>query len=290
MSILVLGAGGQLGQTFRQILTERKEDAAFADRSAIDLTDEQNILDGLNAELPSVVINCAAYTAVDRAEDEPELTHRVNGTAVGTIAKWCADHDAIMIHYSTDYIFDGTKTAPYDEADDPNPQSVYGRSKLEGELAFQHASCRGICLRTSWVHSNFGANFFLTMRRLFAEWEEVKVVDDQFGVPTTTRFIAEQSLAILDRCTGEEAAMPPLHLVPSGYASWHAFAAHIHGKMAEAGEEMKCKAVTPIPSSDFPQKAKRPKNSILDNGRLSALLEREIPSWALAHDQLYGEG
>ena len=137
MSILVLGAGGQLGQTFRQIFTERKESAIFADRSAIDLRDDQNILDGLKAEAPTVVINCAAYTAVDRAEDELELAHRVNGAAVGTIAKWCADNDAAMIHYSTDYVFDGTKTAPYDEADNPNPQSVYGRSKLAGELAFQ---------------------------------------------------------------------------------------------------------------------------------------------------------
>ena len=138
------------------------------------------------------------------------------------------------------------------------------------------------------VHSNFGANFFLTMRHLFAEREEVKVVDDQFGVPTTTRFIAEQSLALLDRGMAGKAAMNPLHLVPSGSASWHAFASHIHGKMAEAGEEMKCKAVTPIPSSDFRQKAKRPQNSILDNARLSSLLGREIPSWASAHDQLYG--
>ena len=288
MSILVLGAGGQLGQTFRQIFTEREESAVFADRRAIDLRDDQKILDGLNAEVPSIVINCAAYTAVDRAEDEPELAHRINGAAVGTIAKWCEDNDAVMIHYSTDYVFDGTKTAPYNEADNPNPQSVYGRSKLAGELAFRDAGCRGICLRTSWVHSNFGANFFLTMQRLFTECEEVRVVDDQFGVPTTTRFIAEQSLALLDRGVGKEAAMNLLHLVPSGSTSWHAFAAHIHGKMAEAGEEMKCKEVIPIPSSEFPQKARRPKNSILDNGRLSSLLGREIPSWASAHDQLYG--
>ena len=288
MSILVLGAGGQLGQTFRQIFTEREESAVFADRRAIDLRDDQKILDGLNAEVPSIVINCAAYTAVDRAEDEPELAHRINGAAVGTVAKWCADHDAVMIHYSTDYVFDGTETAPYDEADNPNPQSVYGRSKLAGELAFRDAGCRGICLRTSWVHSNFGANFFLTMRRLFTELEEVRVVDDQFGVPTTTRFIAEQSLGLLDRGMAGKAAMNPLHLVPSGSASWHAFAAHIHGKLAAAGEEMKCKAVTPIPSSEFPQKASRPKNSILDNGRLGALLGREVPSWASAHDQLYG--
>ena len=288
MSILVLGAGGQLGQTFRQIFTERQESAAFADRSVIDLQDDQNILDGLNAKAPTAVINCAAYTAVDRAEDEPELAHRVNGAAVGTIAAWCADNDAAMIHYSTDYVFDGTKTAPYNEADNPKPQSVYGRSKLAGELAFRDAGCRGICLRTSWVHSNFGANFFLTMRRLFAEREEIRVVDDQFGVPTTTRFIAEQSLAILDRALEGEATMSPLHLVPSGSASWHAFASHIHGKMAAAGEEMKCKEVTPIPSSDFPQKAKRPKNSILDNGSLISLLGREIPSWASAHEQLYG--
>ena len=113
MSIVVLGAGGQLGQTFRQIL-RAEESVAFADRSAIDLRDDQKILDGLNAKAPSIVINCAAYTAVDRAEDEPELAHRVNGAAVGTIAKWCADHDAVMIHYSTDYVFDGTKTAPYE--------------------------------------------------------------------------------------------------------------------------------------------------------------------------------
>ena len=288
MNILVLGADGQLGQTFRHIVKGREESAVFADRSAIDLKDDQNILNGLNAEVPSVVINCAAYTAVDRAEDEPELAHRVNGTAVGTIAKWCADHDATMIHYSTDYVFDGTKTTPYEETDSTNPQSVYGRSKLAGELAFQDSGCRGLCLRISWVHSNFGANFFLTMRRLFAEREEVKVVDDQFGVPTTTRFIAAQSLALLDRGIIGKRKESPLHLVPSGSASWHAFATHIHRKLAAAGEEMKCKAVTPIPSSDFPQKARRPKNSILDNGRLGALLGREISLWAPAHDLLYG--
>ncbi len=287
MSILVLGAGGQLGRTFHQILTQRNAIAAFADRSAIDLQYDHNILNGLNNAAPTVVINCAAYTAVDRAEDELELAYRINAAAVRTIADWCAINDAVMIHYSTDYVFDGAKSAPYEEADNPNPESVYGKSKLAGELAFQDAGCRGICFRTSWVHSDFGDNFLSSMRRLFAEQEEVRVVDDQFGVPTTTRFIVENSLALLRSNIGKKHPAVPLHLVPSGSTSWHGFAEYIHTKMAEAGTDMKCKAVTPISTLDFPQKARRPQNSILDNSRLGALLQRKIPSWASIHNQLY---
>ena len=184
-------------------------------------------------------------------------------------------------------MFDGTKLAPYEEADNPNPESVYGKSKLEGELALQDAGCRGICLRTSWVHSEFGANFLPSMRRLFAEQDEVRVVDDQFGVPTTTRFIVEQSLALLNSDIVKKHPTVPLHIVPSGSTSWYGFAAHIHAKIAEAGSEMKCKSVIPISTSDFPQKAKRPRNSTLDNSRLGNLLKREIPSWVSTHDQIY---
>ena len=137
------------------------------------------------------------------------------------------------------------------------------------------------------MHSDFGANFLRSIRRLFADQEEVRVVDDQFGVPTTTQFIAEHSLALLSSDIGKKYSAVPLHLVPSGSTSWHGFAEYIHTKMAEAGTDMKCKAVTPISTSDLLQKARRPQNSILDNGRLGALLKSDIPSWASIHDQLY---
>lgn len=288
MKILFLGANGQLGQTFRHKLKTQEREAAFAGRDVIDLTCNQNILRGLDATCPRVVFNCAAYTAVDRAEDEPELANQINGSAVGTIAKWCAQNDAIMFHYSTDYVFDGETFDAYSETSTPNPRSAYGKSKLAGETAFKKANCRGYCLRTSWVHSKFGTNFYLTMQKLFSEREEVRIINDQFGVPTTTEFIVKQSLYLLDSGIAKNARADVLHLAPHGSTSWYGFGSYIHKKTKLLKGNIKCQSVIPILSSDYPQKAKRPKNSILSNKKLIGMIGQDTPSWNSIHDQLYG--
>jgi dTDP-4-dehydrorhamnose reductase len=285
MITLVTGAKGQLGQTFKEYLG--LENVVYADRGICDLSDKTSISECLGRVKPNRIINCAAYTAVDNAEDEPELANVVNGHAVGRICDWAKKYDAEVIHFSTDYVFDGTKSEAYLEEDKPNPQSVYGKSKLLGEELFFSSGARGICLRTSWVHSNYGKNFYRTMRKFIAEREELGVVDDQFGVPTTCNFIARNTLKLIDENKLQNGGPKIIHCTPSGSANWFEFATIILENLKKRNAEIRCRDIKPIPSKEYPQKATRPKNSVLRNSNLSASLDAELEDWCEEHEQLY---
>ena len=216
---------------------------------------------------PQLIVNAAAYTAVDKAEAQPDLAMRINGIAPGVLAEEAKRLGALLVHYSTDYVFDGTKSTAYVEDDAPNPHSVYGRSKLAGERAVQASGCRHLILRTSWVYGPRGKNFFLTIAAKARAGERLRVVDDQRGVPTTSAFLAERTLALIARD-----ASGLLHLVPAGETTWYGFAREIVQLTGSRSE------VQPIKTGEFPAAARRPANSVLDNRRAAAILG-EPPHW-----------
>ena len=285
MTTLVTGANGQLGQTFKDHLGLKN--VFYADRGICDLSDKSSILECLKSVKPKRIINCAAYTAVDNAEDELEIACEINGNAVGRLCDWAVKNDAEVIHFSTDYVFDGTKSEAYSEIDKPNPQSAYGKSKLLGEELFLSSGVKGVCLRTSWVHSNYGKNFYLTMQKLMAEREELSVVDDQFGVPTTCDFISRNTLKLIEENKLQDEGPKIIHCVPSGSTNWFEFATNILAYLRKNNEEIVCKVIKPISSKEFPQKANRPKNSVLANSLLSGVLASELEHWSNEHKRLY---
>ena len=245
MKTLVTGASGQLGRAFRDKITQN---VVFANRDSCDLFDTKALKKKLDKIGPRNIINCAAYTDVDEAESNPEIAYRINADAVGEISDWCAKTGATFIHFSTDYVFDGHKLSHYTEDDSPNPLSVYGASKRLGEEKFLESGCNGLCLRTSWLHSAYGKNFFLTMMRLLNTRQEIRVVNDQTGVPTTTTFLADMTLQLLNG-TGEDALGGKiLHACPSGQATWYDFAIYIQEWMRRENIPIACQRITPISS------------------------------------------
>ena len=256
MKVLLTGRTGQVGWELERLL----QDVVATDRGTLDLAGE-NIRDAVSSVKPDVIINAAAYTAVDKAESEAELAMRVNGVAPGILAEEAKRLGALLVHYSTDYIFDGEKKTPYVEDDPPNPLSAYGASKLEGERRIRASGCRHLILRTSWVYAPRGRNFYLTMKNAN---KPLRVVDDQRGVPTSARFLAEHTLRLLKK--NSEGL---INLVPSGETTWYGFARAILGEQAD---------ITPIASREYPTPARRPANSVLDNGRARLLLGA-LPDW-----------
>jgi dTDP-4-dehydrorhamnose reductase len=287
MTWLVTGASGQLGMAFQRALPTDGT-VCFADRTICNLAESQSLADCLTTKQPSVIINCAAYTAVDAAEDDRMTAFRVNATAVGEMAKWAADHGVLMVHFSTDYVFDGTDTGSYTEEALVNPQSVYGHSKAAGEVLFTESGASGFCLRTSWVHSNDGRNFFLTMKKLMQERDQLRVVEDQRGVPTTTDFLVDVTRHLIAHRLQGDGKMPNiLHAVPDGNTSWFGFASHIREMMARRNGGTDLAEIEPIASSEFPQAARRPPNSAMSNALLAATLGRAAGDWTNWHSKLY---
>ena len=268
MKILLTGPTGQVGWELAPRLGALGEVVAL-DRPALDLADGDAAIRARVRELrPDVIVNAAAYTAVDRAESEPELASAINGVAPGVLAEEAKRIDALLIHYSTDYVFDGAKAGPYTEEDAPNPLSVYGRTKLEGERAIQASGCRHLILRTSWVYASRGHNFLLTMLRLGAERPELRVVDDQRGAPTWARDIADATVKLL--------AAPPtglFHLTAAGETTWHGFTTEIFRRTALTP------VVKPIHAAAYPTAARRPANSVLDTAKLRRATGIAIPPW-----------
>jgi len=210
--ILLTGRNGQVGWELERVL----KDVTATDRTTFDLSRPDAIRREIRKAGPQVLVNAAAYTAVDKAESEPDLAMQVNGAAPGIMAEEAKKLGAILVHYSTDYVFDGTKKSPYLEGDAPNPLSVYGKTKLAGEEAIRSSGCRHLILRTSWVYGPRGKNFFLTIAARAASGQDLRVVDDQRGVPTTSRFLAEETVALL-----KKDASGLFHLVPSGETTWY---------------------------------------------------------------------
>jgi dTDP-4-dehydrorhamnose reductase len=279
MKILLFGKNGQVGWELRRTLAPLAEVTAV-DYSEINLTDTPALRQFMAATRPSVLVNAAAYTAVDKAETETELCRQVNAVAPGVLAEEAKKLGALMVHYSTDYIFDGAKTSPYVETDAPNPLGAYGRSKLEGDRAVKASGADHLIFRPCWVYGARGQNFMLTMQRLAREREKVRVVGDQLGCPTWSRMIAETTALALKRVlAGADrfAYNGEYHLAAFGQTSWHGFASRIIELMPEA--ERKCRAVEQITTPEYPTPAKRPANSVLDCGKLEKTFGLRLPNW-----------
>ena len=275
--ILVLGAGGQVGRALAALLG----DACIAlDRSGADLSNPQRLAEHLDRHDVSACINAAAYTAVDRAEDESSLAMRINGESPGVIARWCASRGIPMVHYSTDYVFDGSGTRPWSESDMVGPLNAYGASKLAGERAVEAAGGSWLVLRTSWVYDAVGRNFLTTMLRLARERESLRVVADQHGSPTYAHDLAVGSLQALRQASGR-ATFPSgvYHLCNGGDTTWCGFARAIFDEAHSRGMSLAVQNVTPIGSDEYPVPARRPQNSRLDTRRIRETLGVELREW-----------
>jgi len=279
--VLLLGAGGQLGTELAKRLAGKVELTALS-RVELDLSDAGAIRAAIARAEPEIVINAAAYTAVDKAESEPEVCRQVNAVAPGVIAAEVARANGWLIHYSTDYVFDGSGTRAWVETDATGPLSVYGQTKLDGELAIAASGCRHVILRTSWVYAAVGRNFLHTMLRLGREREQLKIVDDQIGAPTSAEAITEATLAVMSQLevSGESAeASGVYHLTSAGETSWCGFARAI---FAEFSERQKAPEVLPIPTEAYPTPAKRPKTSRLNCEKFTGQFGFRMPAWESA--------
>jgi dTDP-4-dehydrorhamnose reductase len=292
MRILITGTAGQVGHALRDELAGLGELIA-ADRSVLDLSaPPEQIRARVRALAPQLIINPAAYTAVDRAEQEPLLAQAVNAVAPGALAEVAHELDCPLVHFSTDYVFDGLGQAPWQEDDPCQPLSVYGRTKHDGELAVTASGARHLVLRTSWVYSLGGRNFLATMARLAGERAELRVVDDQFGAPTTSLAIARATRALVTPLlAGGGPASGVYHLSCAGRVSWCGFARAIMDRLprVRAALGMPPCAVpqlTPIGTADYPTPARRPANSVLSNRKLTQATGISLPHWEAALDDL----
>lgn len=285
MRILLLGGNGQVGYELQRSLAPLGElvvttrNGELPDGSAcetLDICTLEAFAPLFERAAPDVVVNAAAYTAVDRAEDEPDLAFRANAEAPAELARLCALCDASLIHYSTDYVFDGSGHTPYREDQPPAPLGVYGASKRAGEQGIQSSGVGHLILRTSWVYATRGHNFLRTMLRLGAERDELRVVDDQHGCPTPAWLIADATAAILRQGIQESGIR---HLVASGATTWYGFAEAIFEEAESRGLLQRRPRVAPIATSDFPTRARRPAYSVLDAERVRAEYGVRLPQW-----------
>jgi dTDP-4-dehydrorhamnose reductase len=286
MRILLTGASGQVGGALRVPLGAIGTVAAV-DRSQLDLSLPATIPSVLSEVAPDLIINPAAYTAVDRAEDEVGIAHRVNAEAPGQIAAWARTRDIPLIHFSTDYVFDGSGDRPWREHDPTGPLSVYGASKLAGEVAIRQAQGPHLIVRTSWVYAAQGTNFLNTIARLSRERSELRIVADQIGAPTPARVIAHIVTTIVNRCRSDLPAHLAdvggiINVAASGETSWYRLATAIVDRLRARGDRVQVERIVPIRTQDYFAKARRPLNSRLDLTRLSRHFGIVPPSWERA--------
>lgn len=287
MRILISGQHGQVSTELQHHLKTLGE-LVVPGRGQFDLTDAQQLRQQVQRVRPDLIINAAAYTAVDQAETEPQVAFAINAVAPGILAEEAAALGIPLIHYSTDYVFDGSKSSPYTEDDAPNPLGVYGQSKLAGEQAISAVQGQHLILRTSWVYSAHGRNFLLTMQRLLQEKPELRVVADQIGAPTWAGTIARSTLALIERWqAGQTGAWGTYHLTAQGETSWFGFAQAIGEALRAQGKP--CANLVPIPSSDYPTPATRPLNSRLDGRRLQREWGVSQPDWQTALHECLAE-
>jgi dTDP-4-dehydrorhamnose reductase len=295
MRILLLGANGQLGRSFLDhgglaehgTLIAASRDGVLTtggNGEIADLSNPESLPALLDRVQPDLIVNAAAYTAVDRAEQEEPLATRVNGEAVGVLGHWAAAHGTLMIHYSTDYVFDGRQSQPYAVDAPAGPLGAYGRSKLAGELALRDSGADHLIFRTAWVYAAHGHNFLRTMLRLGAERDELRVVADQHGAPTDTGLIVRGTLTALDRWLHSDGAQRRAltgthHLVASGATTWHGFASAIFDEATVLGLLPRAPRVIAIGSIEFPTPAVRPAWSLLDNGGFQKHFNFSLPDW-----------
>ena len=281
-TILLLGAGGQVGRELQRALVGKGRVVAL-DFPQIDFASSGSIREAVRSLRPDIIINAAAYTAVDAAEKDRDAAFAVNAAAPAVLAEEANAIGAVLVHYSTDYVFDGSKTAPYLEEDRPNPRSVYGQSKLEGERGAAQA-VKHITFRTSWVVSRHGKNFVKTMLRLARERDSLNVVADQIGAPTSAALIADVTVAVLKQMapgSDAESRWGLYHLVAAGETSWHGLAQRaIAGAIAEGmGLKTGPDAVLPISTAQYPSPVERPANSRLDTQKIRSAFGVTLPPW-----------
>ena len=283
MKILLFGRNGQLGWELNRSLQPLGE-IVVLDIEEVDFSEPESLRKIVQDESPDVICNAVAYTAVDKAEEDEELALKINGVAPGVLAEEALKLDALLIHYSTDYVFDGTKASPYIETDTPNPVNAYGRTKLAGELAVQSSGCDYLILRTSWVYASRANNFMLTMLKLAQEREELSIVSDQIGAPTTARLIAGTTVLCVQQIMKERIAgvysSDLYHLTASGHTSWHGFTEEIVNLASQSEKlQLTIKDIKAIPTSDYPTPATRPMNSQLALTKLESIFTIKMPDW-----------
>ncbi len=299
MLCLLVGKNGQVGWELRRTLSSLGE-VVSVDRPEIELSSADSIREIIRDHAPQVIINAAAYTAVDKAEDEPELAMQINATAPAIMAEEAKRLGALFVTYSTDYVFDGTKPGAYTEDDKPNPLSAYGRTKLAGDNAVRDVDGAYLIFRTSWVYGARGKNFLLTMTKLAAEREEIKVVNDQIGAPTWSRSLAEVTAQIVAQRMREAQqghtsiadifadVRGTYNLTSGGRTTWCGFTKGIIDLLRTDGEAPLARVV-PISSAEYPVRATRPKNSILDNAKLQRTFGLRLPEWNVALEHVMDE-
>jgi dTDP-4-dehydrorhamnose reductase len=296
-AILLIGTNGQVGRELNRTLP-RVGDVTPLDRQRLDLTRPEEIRRAIRTFHPAFIVNAAAYTAVDKAESEESVARAINCEAPAVIAEEAKKIGASLIHFSTDYVFDGLKTFPYDEDDPANPRSVYGRTKLEGELAIQASDAAYLIFRTAWVYATEGRNFLLTILRLATQREELRIVRDQIGAPTLSSELARATTNILAQICGTEGSpfsLPDVtgiyHMTAGGETSWHGFADAILEESAQipatcpwfaaatGSLPLIVRRVIPITTNEYPTPARRPAYSVLSNARLSRAFSIQLPDW-----------
>lgn len=304
-AILLIGSSGQVGHDLSEVLPRAGEVTAL-DRQKLDLTKPDEIRRAIRSSRPAWIVNAAAYTAVDKAESEEALARAINAEAPRVMAEEARKIGACLVHYSTDYVFDGRKTAPYEEADAPNPQNAYGRTKLEGERAIQESGAPHLIFRTAWVYTTRGRNFLLTILRLATQREELRIVRDQIGAPTLSGEIARATARVIERAAAGNRGPAPLaetggiyHVTAGGATSWHDFAVAIVERAraaspqppwlvaATGGLPIIAQRITPIVTTEYPTPARRPAYSVLSTARLDRAFSVQLPGWQAQLDSIF---
>lgn len=284
MNILLLGCGGQVGWELQRSLAVLGRVTALDHDSRThcgDFANPQGVAETVRALRPQVIVNAAAHTAVDKAEGEPELARLLNASTPGVLAEEAARLKAWLIHYSTDYVFDGSGSTPWCEDDAPAPLSVYGATKLEGEQLIRQSGCQHLILRTSWVYAARGGNFAKTMLRLGAERERLTVIDDQWGAPTGADLLADVTAHAIRHLQARPQDGGLYHCVAGGEATWHSYAKYVFDQARQASPAINfaVQEVAPVPTSSFPTPARRPHNSRLDTQKLQRTFGLTLPPW-----------
>lgn len=287
MKIVLFGRNGQVGYELQRTLLPLGNVVALGHTDG-DLANLSRLTEILESVAPDVIVNAAAYTAVDKAESDPELARTINTDAVSLLAKYAKKNGALLVHYSTDYVFDGTKSGPYVESDTPNPKNVYGHTKLAGEVAIANSGCAALVFRTSWVCSAHGKNFIKTILRLAKERDELNVVADQTGSPTSAELIADVTALSIAAFRAGTCPAGLYHLTASGQTTWHELARHVVERANTNGAALTLNSanIRPISTEDYPAPAKRPKNSVLSSQAINAALGIELPDWKVHIDRV----
>ena len=294
MKILLLGKNGQVGWELQRSLAPLGEVLALDRHSTEhcgDLSQPERLAKTVLAWQPQVIVNAAAHTAVDKAESEPELARCLNATAPAALAQAAAQTGALLLHYSTDYVFNGQGESPWQEDDATGPLSVYGQTKREGEQAIVASGCAHLIFRTSWVYAARGGNFAKTMLRLAAERERLTVIDDQFGAPTGADLIADVTAHAIRASLQQPALGGLYHLVAGGETTWHGYASHViaQARLLQPGLALKVSDIAPVPTSAFPTPAQRPLNSRLNTHKLQQAFGLTLPPWQQGVDRMLTE-